>query len=74
MTTSKSKEEVLAQMDADAELARKEFQEMKTNSDRAAFEATYGLIGSWWERWFQRAGHKRLAYILMGKVMPEKRR
>jgi len=73
MTTPKSKEEILAEMDADAELARKEFEGLKASVDKATFEAIHGLIAAWWEKWFQRAGHKRLAYILMGKPMPEKR-
>lgn len=63
MTTPKSKAEVLAQMNADAELARKEFEDVDS----------VAKVALWWERWFQKAGHKRLAYILMGRPMPEKR-
>lgn len=70
MTTSKrTREETFAGMDADAELAREEFESIKANSDKATFEATQGLIASWWDRWFRKAGHKRLAYILMGKEL-----
>ena len=68
-----TKGEVQAKMSADAEEARKEFEKIKANSDKATFEAIHGLIASWWERWFRKAGHKRLAYILMGKPMPERR-
>lgn len=70
MTTPKmSKEETLAQMTADAELAREEFDRMRANSDKATFDTSVGLIGRWWERWYPKAGHKRLAYILMGKKL-----
>lgn len=63
----KSKEEIFAQMDADAKSAREEFKKMSANSDEATFEASRGLIASWWEKWYLKAGHKRLAYILVGK-------
>lgn len=65
----KSKEEVLAGMDADAKLAREEFEQIRASSDKATFETIHGLIAAWWEKWFQRAGHKRLACILMGKKL-----
>ncbi len=74
MTTPRTtKEEILDKMDADAEIARGEFGKIKAGSDRASSEAIFGLIAAWWERWYQAAGHKRLAYILMGKSMPERR-
>ncbi len=66
---AKSKGEVLAQMNADAELAREDLNQIRANSDKATFEAIQGLIAAWWERWFLKAGHKRLAYILMGKKL-----
>lgn len=65
--TMNDKEETLAKMDAAALDAKKEFVEMKANTDKATFEAIHGLIASWWKRWFQKAGHKRLAYILMNE-------
>ena len=68
-TPKKTKEETLAQMTADAELAREDFESMKANSDKATPEAVFGLIAAWWERWFRKAGHKRLAYILMSKKL-----
>lgn len=64
-----TKEETLAKMDADAKLAREEFKQMAANSDRVTFDASVGLIAAWWEKWYPKAGHKRLAYILMGKPM-----
>jgi len=67
LTTQKTKEEILAQMDADAENAKKEFVQMRANCDKGTFEAIHGLIAEWWKRWYLKAGHKRLAYILMGK-------
>lgn len=70
MTIPKTKAEILAEMDTDAELAREDFESIRANSGKATFETTHGLIASWWERWFQAAGHKRLAYILMNKPMP----
>jgi len=65
--TINDKEETLAKMDAAALEAKKEFVEMRTSCDKATFEAIHGLIASWWKRWFQKAGHKRLAYILMNE-------
>lgn len=64
----KTKEEIMAGMKADAELAKKEFNDM--SSDGELDDGTMSSLSGWWERWFQRAGHKRLAYILMGKEMP----
>ena len=66
----KSKEEIMADMNESAELAKEEFKSIKANSDKASFEAIQGLIAEWWERWFRKAGHKRLTYILMGKPLP----
>lgn len=68
-TPEKTREEILAQMTADAKLAREDLNQMRANSDKMTFEATQGLVASWWERWYPRAGHKRLAYILMGKKL-----
>lgn len=66
--TTNSKEQILAEMDAAALEAEKEFTEMRANSDKATFEAIHGLIASWWKRWYLKAGHKRLARILMNEV------
>ncbi len=71
MTTQKSKEEIMAQMNADAHLARDEYRKMRANSDAATFESIEGLIAEWWRRWFLTAGHKRLALILMNKNLPD---
>lgn len=68
---AKTKAEVLAEMDAYAEEAKTEFEDIKANTDNATFEATHGLIAEWWEHWFRTAGHKRLAYILMSKQMKD---
>ncbi len=59
MTTPKSTEEILAQMDVDAGLAKEEF---------VAVDSV-AKVALWWEKWFRKAGHKRLAYILMGKEL-----
>ncbi len=64
-----TKEEALAVMDAYAEEARVEFNSIKANTDSASFEAVQGLIARWWLNWYLRAGHKRLAYILMNKEL-----
>lgn len=50
-----------------AEEARKEFNTRFTTEDANTLDA----LGAWWERWFQTAGHKRLAYILMHKKMKD---
>ena len=60
-------------MDAEAQKAREELEQIKANSDRANFDASVGLIAAWWEKWFRTAGHKRLAYILMDKPLPNKK-
>jgi len=68
-TPKKTKEEVLAQMTADAELARVEFEQINANSDLTTYHAALNLVADWWERWYLKAGHKRLAYILMNKKL-----
>lgn len=60
----KSKEEILAGMDAAAETAKAEFTSMCNSIDKDAV----AHIRNWWERNFTKVGHKRLAYILMGKA------
>lgn len=61
----KSRGEILDGMDADAQMAKKEFEEMSSGGELDA--STVQSISGWWERWYLKAGHKRLAYILMGK-------
>ena len=68
-TPEKTKEEILAEMDAEAILAREEFRRIRANSNKATFEAIQGLIAEWWKKWYPSAGHKRLAYILMDKKL-----
>ena len=70
-TPKKTKEEIFAEMNAAAREARAEFNQMRTDSDGVTYDAALGLINAWWERWFQKAGHKRLAYILMGKKLKD---
>ena len=67
--SKKTAEEVMEGMNEAARLAREDFDSLKANSDKATFEAISGLLASWWDRWYLTAGHKRLAYILMGKKM-----
>lgn len=69
-TPKKTKEEILAEMDADAELARKEFESMLSGG--SLDDGTTKVLSNWWERWYLRAGHKRLAYILMNKEMSKR--
>ena len=71
-TPKKTKAEILAEMKADAELARKEFDEMVKSRDMLKSD-NFSLtnVSAWWERWYLKAGHKRLAYILMGKKMKD---
>ena len=68
MTTQKSKEETLAQMDADAKVAKDEFFKM-TSSSEVDYGDSVRNLAAWWEHWYRKAGHKRLAYILMGKKL-----
>lgn len=68
MTTPKSKEEMLAEMDADAKKAREEFNDMCGHLNEVE-ASTLANIKGWWERWYPKAGHKRLAYILTGKKL-----
>jgi hypothetical protein len=63
MTTQKSREEILAGMDAASLDARKEYIEMKNKLD----PGTMYQLKSWWMRHFPKAGHKRLANILMNE-------
>lgn len=59
----KSREEILAEMDGWARRARDEYKDMEPKLD----PGTMFQIKTWWERNYQKAGHKRLAYILLGK-------
>ena len=68
----RSREETFAYMDAQAENAKTELKSIQSSTGASTFESHRGLIGSWWERWFPTAGHKRLAYVLMDKPMPKK--
>ena len=68
MTIQKSKEEIIAQMTADAELAKEEFESMLTGNNLD--DGTIKVLPNWWGKWFLKAGHKRLAYILMDKKLP----
>lgn len=65
MTTQpkKSKEEILAGMDVASLDARKEYTEMKGKLD----PGTMFQLKTWWMRNFPKAGHKRLANILMNE-------
>lgn len=66
VTPQPTKEETLAKMAEDALKAKDEYLEMTSKMS----EQELGVledIRSWWKNWFGRAGHKRLAYILMGK-------
>ena len=66
MTVSdNSKDNDLKQMDEDAKLAREEFESLL--SGNSLDDGTIKVLSNWWEKWFLKAGHKRLAYILMDK-------
>jgi hypothetical protein len=56
MRMPKSKEEIMAEMDAAASEARQDF--MKT------IVVTDGLLAAWIERWYKKAGYTRLCQIL----------
>ena len=58
-----SKDETLAGMDAEAQKAQEEFNALCEGWDKDTVEG----IASWWSNRFRSVGHKRLAYILMGK-------
>jgi len=61
---AKTKEEIFAEMDAAAEEARREFIEMTGMLDGDTLKSLAG----WWKRWYLKAGHKRLAWILMNEA------
>jgi len=67
-TKQKTKEEIMAQMNADAKEAGDEFIGMR---DKMSDEelSTLKTLSDWWEHWYLKAGHKRLAYILIGKKL-----
>ncbi len=62
-TPKKTKEEIMDGMNADALLAKEEFEGFLKELD----DDTLAHITNWWEKWYLKAGHKRLAYILMNK-------
>jgi hypothetical protein len=55
----KSNKQIKAQMDAAAGGAQKDL----ANVGPEAVEK----VAEWWRKWYLKAGHKRLARILMGK-------
>lgn len=57
----KSYTEMYTEMNLAAAVAAAEFPSLKTVDD----------VREWWKRHFMKAGHKRLAYILMGRPWKE---
>lgn len=64
-TPRPNKEETLAKMDADAMEAKEAYQEVLQGAELDTIRS----LADWWEKWYPKAGHKRLAYILMGKEL-----
>ena len=62
MAPKKSQEEILAEMDEAAHLARKQFDEMDELDQK-----TLDDIAAWMNRWVSKAGWKRLGRIIAGK-------
>ncbi len=58
-------DELMERMDADAALAKRELDEM-VKSDPTSVK----LMAAWWNKWFPKAGHKRLGRILSKTVVP----
>lgn len=56
---------VAGAMDQAAEEARSEFKEILAES-RNQYNAI-PKVGAWWTKWYLKAGHKRLARILMSE-------
>ena len=52
--------DVMAKMEADSKLALADFNNMTDDEVKK--------VRAWWNKWYLKAGHKRLAYILMGKT------
>jgi len=61
MAEKKPLEETLAEMDASAQKAREEFDQMKLDGK------TIEQLTSWLNKWVQTAGWKRLGRIIAGK-------
>jgi len=61
----KSKEEIIAEMDETADLAREEWDTLTTEEgfDHDALDK----IASWLNKWVSKAGWKRLGRIIAGK-------
>lgn len=66
--TAKSKDEILDQMDADAELARPGLAKIRENHPEAIAE-----LAEWWRQNYGAAGHTRLACLLLGRPMPPRK-
>jgi hypothetical protein len=52
------------QMDEQGKLAQEELNTFIANNDAP----DYIWIADWWKRWYLKAGHKRLAWVLMKSV------
>ncbi len=55
----KTKEQALEEMDAQASNAQNDL----VNVDQDAVDK----VREWWEKWYGKAGHKRLGRVLIGK-------
>jgi len=66
--TTKSKDEILDEMDAAAERARPALDKIRENNADAIAQ-----LAEWWRQNFGEAGHTRLARLLMGMPIPRRR-
>jgi len=57
-------ETVKAEMTQAARDAEKEFTQLKTQYPEAA-----SALVDWWKRHYMKAGHKRLAYVVLGREL-----
>ena len=58
--------------------SKKTPEQISTEMDEAAYKAQEDLgsldseavkvVTAWWEKWYRRAGHKRLGRVLLGKM------
>lgn len=62
MNENKTKEQVMLEMDAAAEIAQTELQSMIKDLGE---DLTARRLAAWWKRHYQKAGHKRLGRALL---------
>ena len=65
MTTERSKEALMEKMDDAGREAMKELDKLE---EQANLKPGIEAVREWWKGWYLKAGHKRLAKGLLGKL------